>query len=376
MLSYFKDDMNLMYISTFLTGLAAGLISIFVPIYLYSLKYSIIEIILFYFLTSFYFVLFSVVGVKVVSKIGVKHSLLLSTPFTICFYFGLNYLITDFFYLIPIFSALGTILYNFGYHLNFIEHAKSGSRGKQLSYIDIVGIVASVLSPVLGGLIIHFFGFNYVFWIGSFLLFISILPLFLTADRFEKSTDIDLKKMLFFLKKKMGIGNFLSFSGYAVESSIGRIIWPIFLIILFVNVETVGFLVTVSIFTSILIYYFLGKVIDKSDKKKFLKFGSMFYFFGWVGRIFVDSIFKVIFIDSYKNLSEKFLILSWSAKSYDLAIREKYFRFIVAREITFSLARIFVLPFIALIFFIDFHPFKISFIVAAFFTLLYPMLDD
>jgi MFS family permease len=376
MLKFLKNDMNLMYLSVFFSTLSAGLISIFVPIFLYSLDYSIVDILFFYFLMSFYFVLFSITGAKIVSKIGDKHAMLLSTLFTILFYIGLLYGLENYFYVLPLLASFGTIFYNFGFHLNFMVHSDSKKRGKQLSYLDIVSIVASVLSPLFGGLIISVFGYDYIFVVGSVLLFISIFPLFLTKDNFESSVDINLTKMLYFLKKKMSFGNFLSFSGYAIETSIGRIIWPIFLIILFVNVEIVGFIVTVSISVSILIHYFLGKVIDKSDKKKFLKVSTFFYFFGWIGRLFVDSVFKVLAVDSFKNLSEKVLLLFWSAKSYDIAVREKYFRFIVAREIVFNLARVFVLPFIILIFYVDFHPFKISFIVAALFTLLYPMLSD
>jgi len=44
------------------------------------------------------------------------------------------------------------------------------------------------------------------------------------------------------------------------------------------------------------------------------------------------------------------------------------------REIIFNLSRIIVLPFIILLFYINVHPFQISFIIAALFTLLYPLL--
>jgi len=59
---------------------------------------------------------------------------------------------------------------------------------------------------------------------------------------------------------------------------------------------------------------------------------------------------------------------------YDLAAREKFYLFIVVREIMFNLARIIIMPLVALVFYINFHPFFISIILASLFSLLYPTL--
>ena len=48
--------------------------------------------------------------------------------------------------------------------------------------------------------------------------------------------------------------------------------------------------------------------------------------------------------------------------------------FIVTREIIFNLSRIVFLPLLMLVFYLNFHPFIISFILAALFSLLYPFL--
>ena len=162
--------------------------------------------------------------------------------------------------------------------------------------------------------------------------------------------------------------------GYAIESSINREIWPIYLIILLVSYDKMGLIVTLSFIVSILAYYLIGNLSDKYNKRKLLKVMTGLYFLGWLSRIFVNSGAKILVVDSYRNLTEKILHIPWEASMYDLAAREKFYLFIVVREIMFNLARIIIMPLVALVFYINFHPFFISIILASLFSLLYPTL--
>ena len=119
-------------------------------------------------------------------------------------------------------------------------------------------------------------------------------------------------------------------------------------------------------------YYLIGKITDKFNKSRLLKIATGFYVMAWLGRLLANATLKIFLIDSYKNLSEKFLEVPWSTISYDLASQENPYLFIVVREIVYNLARVIVLPLIILIFYINFHPFLISFALAAGCSLLYP----
>jgi len=150
-----------------------------------------------------------------------------------------------------------------------------------------------------------------------------------------------------------------------VETIIGRIIWPIFLIVILMTVYKTGLVVTLSMIISLSLFYFIGNLTDKYDKIKLLKIGTSLYFVAWLGRIFADSTLKIFLIDSYKNMAEKILHVPWAAKSYDLAKQRGYFRFLVGREVIFNLSRIIILPLLIFLFYFDIYPFIISFIIAA-----------
>lgn len=353
-----------------------SLIKIFVPIYLFGLGFSIEKILFFHFLISFYFIVFSYLGARVVARIGEKHAILLSTPFIIIYYIGLIYIGSSdlLFYTLPLLVSMRMILFNYGYHLNFINHSEKKKRGRELAVFGIVTLLATVLAPYLGSVIAES-SFAIVFIISSSLVVLGALPLFFSRDKFEK-INFTYAGMFKYIFSKQSRGNFISFSGYAIESIIGRTIWPIFLILLVGTISKTGFLISASMLISLLGFIFVGRITDKVNRIKLLRIGTFLYFFAWIGRLFANSAYKVLFIDSYKNLSEKILRLPWQAHGYDLARRSNYFEFIVSREVIFNFIRVLVFPVLILVFMAGFHPFIISFLIASVFSLGYIFINE
>jgi len=374
---FFKNkELNEMYLSYGIINFALGLISIFVPIYLYNLGYSITEILFFFFLTSLSFVIFSYSGAKIVSHFGVKHAMLLAVPAFIIFFIGLRYIDTYpwLFFILPIIRSFKMILYNLGFHLNFIRHSDSKDRGKEVSMIQASAVFAGILSPFIGGVILKLTSFPFLFTVGSILLFVSMIPLFLSKDVHEK---ISFKRERLFagIFKKKNLNLFVSFSGYAIKSWVGLVIWPIFLFTILANFESIGAITSLTAFVTFLVFYFVGKATDKKNKKNLLRIGTILYFFGWIGRIFVTGFSSAFVIDSYKNITQQVLFVPWSACSYNIAAQRDYFKFIVRREIIFNLSRVVVIPLLMLIFYFNFYAFIISFSIAAIFSLFYANLN-
>ncbi len=375
--NFFKDkELNHFYLTIAIITFGEALIGIFVPIYLYKLGYEIYQILFFYFLLSFYFVIFSYISAKIVSKIGIKHSILFAMPFLIFYMLGLNFIESSvvIFFVLPFLLSLGTILYNYGYHLNFIGHSKRKNRGREISFLGIITILVSMSAPLIGGLIASR-SFLFLYITSASILFLGTIPLFLTKDnrKFLNSNFEGLFKKIFSKKER---GNLISFSGYAIESSINRILWPIFLIIILLSLEKTGLVITLSLILSVSGFYIAGNLTDKYNRFKLIKFWTFLHSISWIGRIFADNFFKIFLVDSYKNISEKILAVPWEAHSYDLAKREEnYFNFIIRREITFNFARIIFMPVIILIFYINWHPFTITFIIAGIASLGYSFIN-
>ncbi len=371
-LKFFKNrGLRELCLAIFIMTFGESLINIFVPIYLYNKGFQVYEILAFYFLASLFFIFFAYHGARIVAKVGNKHAILISTPFLISYYLGLIFIDQSIvlFFILPLFLALRMILFNYGNHLTFINNSEESKRGREVSFLGAITLIATISAPYIGGVFASI-NFSLLFVISALLIIFSIVPLFFSPEKYEK---INFTSNLLFKKAfhREDRGNFISFGGYAVESIINRTVWPIFIILVVETVGRVGFVVSLSMVISLLFFYAIGKITDKIDKVKLLRIGSFLYFLGWVARIFADTSTKIILVDSYKNLSAKILRLPWSAHSYDIAARSNYFEFIVIREIIFNLARIAFLPVLIYLFLIDFYPFLISFMLASLFSLGY-----
>ncbi|KKU06870.1 MAG: hypothetical protein UX10_C0020G0003 [Candidatus Magasanikbacteria bacterium GW2011_GWA2_45_39] len=349
------------------------MITIFVPIYLYSLHFSIPSIILFALLGNIGSVLLALPAAKVVRFAGHAYSILISVPFLIAYYFGLRMLGTTpwLFYVLPFLIAARSVLYNIGFELNFIQHANRIRMGKTLSLMAIITVMAGIAAPLLAGFLIVWFGYAALFLIGSAILILSTVPLFLYEEKCEP-IDFNTRNFFQFISTRSYRGGALSFIGYAIESSIGRIIWPIFLVAILYSTETIGTVVALSAFITVAMLSVAGRFTDKFDPRKLLRFGTMLYFFGWIGSVFADSTFKIFFIDSYRSVSGRFILLPWSAAFYRFIKKEHQFYAVVARDITFNASRVVIMPLLIAVFAFSPYAFVISFFIASLFTLLYP----
>lgn len=369
-----KKDLNNFYISTFLINLGIALISIFVPIFLYNKGFSISSIIMFYFMWSAYYLIFLFPCAKLISKIGAKHSILLSIPFMILFYLSLNFIdnYSFLYFILPALFAFNSIFYWNGYHLNFYMDTKKRKKGKAVSIISILTILAMSLAPFIGSFIAewHFYA---LFGIGSFIILLSAIPLFKTKDNFSK--QIKLISIFSNYYKKSEKRNILAFSGAAIESVLQNTLWPIYLLIIAGTLTKTGFLVSLTTGVSIIGIYFSGKLSDKYDKIKILKIATIFNSIGWILRIFANSFSKLVFIDTYKRVSERVLHVPWVSQLYSLSEREKEFEFIVFWHSVYHLSRVILMPLIALIFYIDFYAFEITFIIAGITSLSYILIN-
>ena len=368
--------MNEIYLSFGIQNFALGLISIFIPIFLYDLGYSIPWILFFYFLLPLNFVLFGYWGARGVAVLGIKRSMLVSIFLLFAQLLGLRYLGAWplLFFILPTVQAFKAMFYNYSFNLNFIQHSDSKHRGKEVSSLQATALISSLLSPFLGGIVIKYFGFNALFIIAAILLFISIIPLAFLKETYEK-VDFSRGRMFRDILSRAGRPVALSFSGFAVEEWIGYVIWPIFLTVIFISTESIGAISSLTALVTFLVFYFVGRLSDRTDKRKLIKFGTLFYFTSWLGRIFASGFMSVLFVDTYKSITGYILRIPWTSYTYDLAARSNYFKFIVEREIIFDLSRVVVAPFIILIFIVNYHPFVISFAVAALFSLLYLSLN-
>lgn len=330
-LHFFRNrELNELYMSIAIRAFAVSLIGVFIPIYFYKQGHSFFSIFLFYAIWSLTHMLFSMPSAKISSKLGLKHSMLLSVPFLILFFF-LLYSLENFHWPLPLLSVLigiSTSLFWLSYHIDFAKFSSKKNRGKQVGLSKIIIAIFSVLGPIVGGIVLTFAGFEILFIVVSVLLLGSVIPLFFSREIHEPSS-FSLKG--FFRGQK--IKDILSYIGFGIEGKIGGVLWPLFIFIFILSEKyiSLGLVSSLSLGVALISIIFVGKFSD-IHRRKILKTGTVFNSIIWVVKSFIVTPIQVFIADALHGISRVTMDVPFDAINYDKAKEKDRVKIILQRE--------------------------------------------
>jgi MFS family permease len=354
------------YIHQIFRVFALSLITIFVPIYLLTLNYTLNQVIIFFLIYNTAIIVFAPLAVMLSKKIGYKSVIITSMPILIVYFFLLLN-IKDIgipLYFVSFLGGFECAFYWMPFHSFFVKHSSKTKRGFQFSKYLTLGGLAGFIGPILGGLIFTFLGSVSLFYFSIFFVIISLIPLF-KLDNLKPSYKFSLSKMISLSKshKKLFIGTVAENSLSIIES----IFWPIFIFYaLNDNILSVGFVGALITFGSMLFTLVIGKVFDKQRKLNMLRLGGLFYAVIWILRIYLQTSFSVYILSVMAGFFALMISLSIQVFSYEkIDYSENKDEFIVFIELPCFIGR--VIPLLLLLFL----PNKIisSFIIATFASL-------
>ena len=356
-------ELDELYASVAIKNIATSMINVFIPIYLLKLNYDLSSVMIFYLFLNLFHALFVFPAAKISSRFGFKHSLSYSIPFLIIFYI-LLYTIETYQWpllLIAFLFGINNALFWVGYHTDFSRFSKKKCRGEEVGLIKILVSIASVLGPLIGGFILVFTSFHFLFILVSILLLISMIPLFLSKD-IHNPINFSIKQVFIDQKPK----DYITFLSHGIETGVGNVIWPIFIFFFILKSYTsLGFVTTLSFLFSLIFLFIIGKFSD-IRRKIVLSIGGMLNFIVWGIKLFVKTTFHIFVIDSFYGITRSIKEIPFDAISYDKANKSNIVEFITFREIIIQIGR--AILFLSMLFISDL---TISFFFAGGASLLY-----
>lgn len=357
---YFDGKISHGFISLFInkaiTNIAKGFFSVFLPIFLYVVfDLNIYCVVLYYIVSQLLYGMFVVFGTRFLNKFGFRRSLQTSMFLGALYYLELYFLNEHTApYIIPLLLitiTLWRMLYWVPYHVDFAKFSDKKNRGKEVGAIESALSVIGIASPVAAGFIISQFGYNALFIFGIVIYLSSVIPLLTiprTRERFSWSYAETFRQFF----KKENRFEVLAFIADGAESAVGVVIWPIFIFqILNGDFLKIGAISSLVVGVIVLLQLFVGKYTDKKAKEKVLKFGSIFYAFGWLFKIFIVTAFHIFIIDAFHKLTKIFLRIPFDALAYDIAADQGHYvdEFTVLREIAICLGRLMMYTFVIML---------------------------
>ena len=234
-LHYFlKREATQFFNSIAIRSLALGIILIFEPIYFYLYFGKSLSLTLLFFGATYgLFGVLAVYGGQLMTRFGLKHVMLFSHFFFWGYYLCL-FFISQSFLLVPlaiILRAIGMTLFWPAFNTDFVRFSEKEPRGQAVGKMNIAWAAPTIISPVIGGMILAAFSWPVLFIIILIVLFASAIPLFLSKEVHEIYTD-SYQKAWSRIFKKENQRNSLAFAASEVEAGIDGYLWPLFMFIL------------------------------------------------------------------------------------------------------------------------------------------------
>jgi len=346
-----KREVSALYGTLALTTFAEGLINVFVPIFLWKMGFAIWQILFFYFLQSGYFVILVFLILPLLEKMSDKMMMFLSAPLLILYFLGLNYVDTIpwLFYVLPLALALNILLFDIGYNLDFSQTVDDNKIGREIGARNTISALINFSAPFLGGSLIVLLGFPITFLIASLILFAAVAPLFFFPHR-HLAAGLKRTEIIKFLTGH-GIQNFnISGIGYSTELIIGGLLWPLFIFFVVRDVGSLGGVISIGLFASVITTYIVGFLSDAGDRRKALAISTILFSAVWIVRMFITSSSAIVISNVAGNIVAAALMVAWTSQFYKIAKAVVHpSLFILSQGVLYQLARLIFLPILMLL---------------------------
>jgi len=328
------------YINTAIRNLAFGLISIFIPIYIYKLTGSLADVFLFFLIRSIVHLITLIPIAKLISKIGPDNSMFISNITASLFLITLTagekfpFLL----WLAPAFTAITMNLYWPPYLCAFSKVSKSKKLSRQIAKVSNISRTVGVFAPLIGGVVATNFGFQPLLLVGVSLLIVSSLPIFLDEyDKKEKISHFEKIEKDFFKSEKRPL--FASFFWQGFRIMIDVAAWPIILYTYLPNLEKIGGLTTLTLLVSLFTVNWLSKKINHFRITPFVA-GNISRGFIWLVRGISANPILIAFSDPVYQVSSIFVNFPRDILLFRLG-KTNPLTFFIERELCLHLGRLF-----------------------------------
>ncbi|MCA9349310.1 MFS transporter [Candidatus Saccharibacteria bacterium] len=257
--------------------LALSMVSVFLPLYLYNLGYSLTAI-------MWYFLVFSLVRIPanfiagyVIGKIGPKHTIAISTIAETT-YMILLVSLKSFGWPILLLSVVQSIansLFFTAYHVDFSKIKQTSDAGKEFSHMVVLEKIFGMIGPLVGGILATLVDVRLSVGVSIALLMLSLVPLFLSGE------PVKLNQHVFYggITQKLvsSKANILAILAINLGTVLSSITWVLFIgIAVFRNdvYAYIGVLATVTTLLSIILAKYIGNQTDLGKGPKYMRIGA------------------------------------------------------------------------------------------------------
>ena len=333
-----KSEIQEVYLNLIMQSFGISLISVFVPIYLIKLGFSLNQALLFVMVELGTLSLFSPFAAMMAKRWGFKHIVVYRLPLMMFYFITLYVLNFAAFpiYLIAFVGGVSGAMYWVSMHSLFAKYSNRMHRGAQAGKLISIPNMSAMIGPTIGGLIAVGFGFKVLLIVSMIILCVATIPLFYTSDMKPHILKFSMRDM--FSRKHLKF--LIEFTAQGTIAIASVVVWPLFVYFLLEDVASVGFVATTTALGVVIFTFFVGKWSDETSRLRLLKIGGILLALTFFARIFATNMAYVFAVAFLAGLFTVLIDLPLLAYFYDRANKENLAEIVVLREIGLGIGRI------------------------------------
>lgn len=333
------EEIQEVYVHSFLFKLGVRLVSIFLPLYLLNIGLNPLEVVLFF--AAYY-------GVRVFAslpcswiacRIGYKRASLAASPLLLLFYLvlrGLESGGTEL-YAVGLVGSLGFNLYWMGMNPEVATSSHSSSREKETGYFVSMSQLSSVISPFVGGLVLATFSFEVLFLLASGIMALSFTPFLLSSEHRDSANH----ELIDFVGK-MDRADIFAFLFRGSLGSGRKVVWPLYLatIIGSLGIGGSGSLMALA---SAAVSIGVGKTVNSDNRGKVLAGGGIISALSYAGMSLVTGTGTALIVSALNGFATTSLTVPIYSRAQDHAEELDTAEYFAVREMLFGASKVAVL---------------------------------
>lgn len=325
-----KGELGRLYWAHTVKELAANMVTIFVPIYLFQLGYTIQSILIYFLLATVFWGATQAPLLRWANRIGFHRAMGLSLIIE-GFQILMLATITQFHW--PLWSialvwGISISLYWSLFRACFTRSLLHKRVAPAVGVSSALLMFALGLAPAIGGAIASGFGIGLLYMLAMVCFAAAAVPLFFGPE-FIKNETYDLKKTPWRRIWRDLAANM----GSEVDASIAANIWPLFIFLIVPTYVGVGLLSSAAVIASIMIALYVGHRRSK-EITEYLKNGSSVISLTNAVRLITQSAGQIAGVNFFNGLGQALMVTPFYSRYYQNAEREPLLPYLYAMQMT------------------------------------------
>lgn len=343
----FSNNLQRAYFATAARNFGVSMIAIFEPLYLikilrnHGVAHEITLVLLYFGVIFLFYGLLCPLGARLASRYGLKTVILVSAPFLFAYYTALLYASHAPLFIIValVVQIINKTLYWPAFHFFFAKSGSDDHRGREVSGSLMIGGVAAMIGPPLGGLIISVFGFPALF--ATVLLVSTLMAVpFLFIEEVRPDYHGNLLTEFKNVLSKDSRNNSIAFAARGIEDTTNGVFWPIFLFLQATSFFAIGLIMFAATAVILTATFLIGQISDKVDKRLILRGGVIITSLVWFSRMFIKTPFQALTTNLFYGFGITTVAVPFASIFYGAVAKEGQnpYHAVIVREVARNLS--------------------------------------